>query len=255
MIQNTLFGHYYTAMHEFCQRYGYPIPSSEWQQIQSEFEETFPPVRKETETLGIVQKGKAVTAAFYSRPDSLQTTTIPARNRLQPTRSNGSATLPPPVPMSPPPLDFGSKPLRSVSNQSYTRPSPSPSINSYQSSDYLNSRPTGAGASRPQITSHLSAPHNVLARAASSSSIGSMASAAAKKKPPPPPPPQKKPSSLQQDYVVAQYDFNGQGEGDLPFREGDRIRVIKKTDSTNDWWEGECHGVKGSFPANYCKPV
>jgi hypothetical protein len=49
------------------------------------------------------------------------------------------------------------------------------------------------------------------------------------------------------------YDFDGTNEGDLTFREGDRIRVIKKTNSSHDWWEGEVRGVKGSFPANYCK--
>jgi hypothetical protein len=49
------------------------------------------------------------------------------------------------------------------------------------------------------------------------------------------------------------YDFEGQGEGDLSFREGERIRVTKKTSSSHDWWEGELRGMTGSFPANYCK--
>lgn len=79
-----------------------------------------------------------------------------------------------------------------------------------------------------------------------------MASIAASKKKPPPPPPQKR---LQEVWVVALYEFAGQGEGDLVFREGDRIRVVKKTESTDDWWEGELRGVKGSFPANYCRAV
>jgi amphiphysin len=39
----------------------------------------------------------------------------------------------------------------------------------------------------------------------------------------------------------------------LSFREGDRIRVVKKTESSQDWWQGEIGGVQGSFPANYCK--
>lgn len=51
--------------------------------------------------------------------------------------------------------------------------------------------------------------------------------------------------------MTALYDFGGQSEGDLAFREGDRIRVVKKTESTDDWWDGELRGVKGSFPANY----
>lgn len=75
--------------------------------------------------------------------------------------------------------------------------------------------------------------------------------AASKKKPPPPPP--KKIGSYQHEYVTAMYDFDSHTAGDLSFREGDRIRVIKKTESSQDWWQGEIGGVKGSFPANYCK--
>ncbi len=37
----------------------------------------------------------------------------------------------------------------------------------------------------------------------------------------------------------------------MSFREGDRIRIVKKTGSVDDWWDGELRGVKGSFPANY----
>lgn len=78
--------------------------------------------------------------------------------------------------------------------------------------------------------------------------------AAAKKKPPPPPP-KRIPSGKPEEYVIAQYDFAGQGAGDLSFREGDRIKIVKKTQTDQDWWTGEIRGVKGSFPANYCKPA
>lgn len=43
------------------------------------------------------------------------------------------------------------------------------------------------------------------------------------------------------------------GPGDLSFREGDRIKIVKKTQTDQDWWIGELGGIKGSFPANYCK--
>lgn len=89
------------------------------------------------------------------------------------------------------------------------------------------------------------------AAAPSMGGIASLAAAAAKKKPPPPPPPRTA-STSQIQFVTALYDFGGQGAGDLVFKEGDRIRVIKKTDSTDDWWQGELRGVRGSFPANYC---
>ncbi len=75
------------------------------------------------------------------------------------------------------------------------------------------------------------------------------ATIAGKKKPPPPPP---RMPSIQALFVTALYEFGGQGEGDLVFKEGDRIKVVKKTESTDDWWQGELRGVRGSFPANYC---
>ena len=62
----------------------------------------------------------------------------------------------------------------------------------------------------------------------------------------------KRGASKQRDqYVTAIYEFAGQEQGDLSFREGDKIKVIKKTESTDDWWDGELGGVKGRFPANY----
>lgn len=54
-------------------------------------------------------------------------------------------------------------------------------------------------------------------------------------------------------FVTALYDFEGQSEGDLSFKEGDKIKIVEKSESTDDWWEGELRGVKGSFPANYVK--
>lgn len=75
------------------------------------------------------------------------------------------------------------------------------------------------------------------------------------KKKPPPPPPKRIPSGKPEEWVVAQYDFTGQGAGDLSFREGDRIKIVKKTQTDQDWWTGEVGGKKGSFPANYCKPA
>ena len=75
----------------------------------------------------------------------------------------------------------------------------------------------------------------------------------AQKKKPPPPPPKKIGSQSSGLYATALYDFGGQSAGDLSFRGGDQIKVLKKTDSTDDWWEGELRGKKGSFPANYCK--
>lgn len=94
-----------------------------------------------------------------------------------------------------------------------------------------------------------------LSRLPSNTSIASSAAsiAAAKKKPPPPVPAKRIGSQSQTQYVIALFDFEGQGPGDLVFREGDRIRVVKKTESVDDWWDGELGGRMGVFPANYVK--
>lgn len=48
--------------------------------------------------------------------------------------------------------------------------------------------------------------------------------------------------------MTALYDFVAQAEGDLSFSAGDRIELIKRTDSEEDWWTGKLAGVEGVFP-------
>jgi hypothetical protein len=52
-------------------------------------------------------------------------------------------------------------------------------------------------------------------------------------------------------YAIALYDFEPEVQGDLAFKKGDRIRVLKHTDSKDEWWEGELGDTMGLFPANY----
>ncbi|KAL5495720.1 HOB1 [Sanghuangporus weigelae] len=74
----------------------------------------------------------------------------------------------------------------------------------------------------------------------------------AKKAPPPPPPLKPKPRAEPPvQHVVALYDFTAQAEGDLEFKTGDRIEVVKRTESTEDWWTGRLNGREGVFPGNY----
>lgn len=49
-------------------------------------------------------------------------------------------------------------------------------------------------------------------------------------------------------YVVALYDFEAQADGDLDFKAGDRIEVVEKTTSSEDWWTGKINGRQGVFP-------
>ncbi|KAG9314690.1 hypothetical protein JVU11DRAFT_5496 [Chiua virens] len=72
------------------------------------------------------------------------------------------------------------------------------------------------------------------------------------KRPPPPPPLKPKPKSEPLvEYVTALYDFDAQAEGDLSFKTGDRIEMVKKSESQEDWWTGRLNGVEGVFPGNY----
>ncbi|KAI5120227.1 hypothetical protein M0805_000041 [Coniferiporia weirii] len=81
---------------------------------------------------------------------------------------------------------------------------------------------------------------------------GAAAAAAAKRAPPPPPPLKPKPRAEPPiQYVVALYDFAPQAEGDLEFSTGDRIEVVKRTASSEDWWTGRLNGREGVFPGNY----
>ncbi|KAJ6519270.1 hypothetical protein C8R45DRAFT_950800 [Mycena sanguinolenta] len=81
---------------------------------------------------------------------------------------------------------------------------------------------------------------------------GAAAAAATKRAPPPPPPLKPKPKAAPKiQYVVALYDFVAQADGDLSFNTGDRIEVVERGASAEDWWTGRLNGQQGVFPGNY----
>ncbi|KAL8648541.1 MAG: hypothetical protein Q9226_005949 [Calogaya cf. arnoldii] len=260
MTQNSLLAQCYTVLHEYCEEARYPSPPPAMSEIISTWEQDFRPIQKEVETgFAFLSNGKAVRQpmkqADANQGHSLSGLNI--RNGYSSRRSSSqsghlqpSAPLAigaPPAPPSPDPNTISSRPRisstpsqssLSLSTPNYTPsegPSPSPGD---LSSSYAPAGPRADYFSRDRLPS--------------SSSFASMA---ASKKKPPPPPPKRLPSGQREPWVVALYDFGGQGQGDLVFGEGDRIRVVKKTDSTDDWWEGELKGVQGSFPANYCRLI
>lgn len=55
--------------------------------------------------------------------------------------------------------------------------------------------------------------------------------------------------------VVADYDYDGEDESQLTFKEGDRIVVLEEDET--GWWTGrlEKNGDEGYFPATYIKPI
>ncbi|GAB1315731.1 putative YSC84 Protein involved in the organization of actin cytoskeleton [Madurella fahalii] len=58
---------------------------------------------------------------------------------------------------------------------------------------------------------------------------------------------------LKKNEAIALYTFEADQPGDLGFKKGDVITVLKKTDSDNDWWTGMIGTRHGIFPSNYVK--
>jgi amphiphysin len=276
MIQNTLLGQLYTTLHNYAQDHGFPSPPPEMPEIIAVFESDFTSLRLEAESgIQMLARGKAIHQPMNLEGSGKSYSGMNLRNNagnaIASRRGNGNQITKPgqpaimPAPPSPEPreeerpdlphLYSDMKPrhdlrggwqrpdpnaLSPQTSYAGANPSPPQSVaSSNQNEYYPPSQQIANMKPRPSITSM-----------ASSTSIAS--SIAAKKKKPPPPPPKRLPSQ-QFEYVTALYDFNGQNQGDLSFREGDRIKIIKKTPSDQDWWDGELRGVKGAFPANYCR--
>ncbi|KAI1827337.1 hypothetical protein F4861DRAFT_404597 [Xylaria intraflava] len=58
---------------------------------------------------------------------------------------------------------------------------------------------------------------------------------------------------LKKNEAVALFTFEADQPGDLGFKKGEVITVLKKTDSDNDWWTGMIGSRHGVFPSNYVK--
>lgn len=62
-----------------------------------------------------------------------------------------------------------------------------------------------------------------------------------------------KQAMMKKNEAVALYTFEAEQPGDLGFKKGDIITVLKKTESDNDWWTGMIGTKHGTFPSNYVK--
>lgn len=254
MVQNSLLAQCYTVLHEYCGEARFPSPPPAMTEIIASWDGDFRPIQKEVEAgFACISNGKAVRQpmklADHNQGHSISGLNI--RNGYGQRRSSSQSTHPKPSApiannaiMDSPSPDPNARPrISSVPSQT----SLALATPNYSSSNGVSPSPGEMSNSfapagpRPDYFSRDRQP-----------SSSSMASIAATKKRPPPPPP-KRSLSTQELWVTALYEFAGQGQGDLVFREGDRIRVVKKTDSIDDWWEGELRGVQGSFPANYCQ--
>jgi hypothetical protein len=262
-IQNRMLAHYYTVLHTYCEEEGLPSPPPDMDQIVQDFEFAFNPVRTEIENFACLTQGKAMRRASEQenkkRPSiggrsasNISTSSLPSFRRGSQTPASSSQTPISCVPEYPPspPLSTTMSRKNSAIPVGNTAVSPPASTGG----DYFNPpqpimhspQPTPPGVvsfspAGPKIDHFQS---TVSSRG--TTPLDPIVAAIGKKKPPPPPPAASRPV-----FVTALYDFDGQGAGDLVFREGDRIRVVRKTGSTDDWWEGELRGQKGPFPANY----
>ncbi|KXG50005.1 uncharacterized protein PGRI_059730 [Penicillium griseofulvum] len=253
-IQNRMLAHYYTVLHTYCEEEGFPSPPPAMEQVVQDWQFTFQPVQAEIETFGCLTHGKAMRAAadqenkkrpsIGGRLSSAASSTSLHGSFRRGSQTPGSSSQTPDVSDYPP-----SPALSNIHYKSNAIPAGNSAGSKPLSTggDYFDPRPTFLPTPQPTPI-----PSGVVRSPAGpnidsfQSKVSPMAAAIGKKRPPPPPPAASRPV-----FVTALYDFAGQGDGDLSFREGDRIRIVRKTESTDDWWEGELRGQKGPFPANY----
>ncbi|KAF2169837.1 hypothetical protein M409DRAFT_64834 [Zasmidium cellare ATCC 36951] len=55
--------------------------------------------------------------------------------------------------------------------------------------------------------------------------------------------------------AIAKFTFEADQPGDLGFKKGDIITIIKRTESEADWWTGRIGSREGIFPSNYVEVV
>ncbi|KAL4933164.1 BAR and SH3 domain-containing protein [Aspergillus undulatus] len=242
-IQNSLLANYYTVIYGYCEQEQFPYdPPQSLDKTVDQWEQAYHPVQEQIESFATIANGKIVRSSAQTSNERRPSNPLSSLNRL---RSSNNV----PTQQSQPEHD--AKPSLGARSKSYASTHSIPPLNKdtlpgKSTASLLESR-TPSSHSIPPIQQHTNTASPPIIPLASKPSLSALAG----KKKPPPPPPKPRSASSNMTFVTALYDFGGQGAGDLVFQEGDRIRVLKRTDSTDDWWEGELHGVKGSFPANY----
>ncbi|OBT70338.1 hypothetical protein VE03_00348 [Pseudogymnoascus sp. 23342-1-I1] len=250
LIQNTLLAQYYTTLHNYCTEEGFPSPAPHTQDIVGEWDGDFKRIQHEVESINTIARGKAIHAPMVLGDDSenrrgSSMSGLNLRNNLAARRSNTQSSLPSMSRLGGK-LSAGASRISPSGHKSGGSEAPEPQ-REYDEPEADRNIPS----SRALTPSYSPAgPVRDYFQGQDSQSARNMSSAIAAKKKAPPPPPKRIQSSNEQ-WVTALYTFTGQESDDLAFEEGDRIKVVKKTDSTDDWWDGELRGVRGRFPANY----
>ncbi|KAJ5225865.1 SH3 domain-containing protein [Penicillium chermesinum] len=58
-------------------------------------------------------------------------------------------------------------------------------------------------------------------------------------------------AGLRSDQAIALYTFDADQDGDLGFKKGEIITILKRTEKAEDWWTGRIGDRVGIFPSNY----
>ncbi|KAI1423887.1 hypothetical protein F5Y12DRAFT_503403 [Xylaria sp. FL1777] len=266
-LQNRFLGLYYTTLHTYCEQNGFPSPPPPMDEVIAVWSAGYEPVRREFESITCIATGKAVRQSMKLPDDAGSKDPLMLNG---PRRSSSGLTLTNESIGPPRPSRIPSTTSLSSHPSPVLTPKPSMGNNYVISNNLAPTDFTTASRLGQQFTPAVSPnsmrprsdyfdkrPPSTISTATSTPPIRTPTSSGTSfvttKKKPPPPPPKRTVTKQLEEFVIAQYAFNGQGAGDLSFREGDRIKIVKKTDRLDDWWVGELGGVEGSFPANYCK--
>ncbi len=242
MIQNAVLAQYYTVLHNYCEDTGFPSPPPPMNDLIDTWERDFKPAQQEVESIKCIARGKAVHTPMALGDEGRKSSSVSGfniRNGIANRRASSSQNI--------------------TNENTASRPDPRvmriPSSNSVAITTPRERSPSPEPTYAPPeySSSHLTPSSSYASHSPAGPKMDYFQQGAVQKKKPPPPPPKRIGSQNSGIFAVALYAFEGQNDGDLSFREGDQIKVVKKTDSTDDWWEGELRGVRGSFPANYCK--
>ena len=224
--------------------------------VVSEWTADFKPIQRQVESISTIARGKAVHTFMQLGGDpssNKSITRLNIRNNMA-FRQKSSQSMIMPGACSPGSVNERARipsgsipPIVSEGDELEPEAESEPEVRpSHLSTDTAHATYAPVGPSREFIP-------RTRQRLDSNIRNGTLGTSVGKKKPPPPPPPKRIQSASSVQYVTAIYGFQGQEYGDLSFREGDRIKVLKKTGDVNDWWDGELCGQKGRFPANYCE--
>ncbi|KAI4871013.1 DUF500-domain-containing protein [Hypoxylon rubiginosum] len=121
--------------------------------------------------------------------------------------------------------------------------------------DDVYDRPAGGGVSRSNTVAGRGQNNDYVYRDRPASTIGSGFPEEKRSGPGRPAAPKpnfaSKQALMKKNEAVALFNFDADQPGDLAFKKGEIITVLKKTESDNDWWTGMVGARHGIFPSNY----